>query len=196
MKIVKPFFYGILASFGALLIEMIIKNFSGNDSSLVDIPTRLSWFLVLAVSIEELLKILLIHKYYQEIIDRHDRSRSPIMIQGEMFYGALLVGLGFSFLEIFFFTYDPAIRIQVAYLSILSVVFLHILTAGLIGYFLSRENIIDYFVFLKIFIAAASLHLLYNVLVIYDTDKIYIICYLVFILIFLLLQRYRQQRKA
>ena len=67
MKIVKPFFYGILASFGALLLEIIIKNFSGNDSSLVDISTRLSWFLVLAVSIEELFKILLIHKYYQEL---------------------------------------------------------------------------------------------------------------------------------
>jgi len=187
----KFFFYGILASLGALFLEMTISVTSWDAISINIASYQISWALILAVLIEESLKLLFINKYIQEI--KNNKINGSVILNSEkIFFGSILFGFGFSVLESFFFIYDPSITASASYLNILGVIMIHAATSGYIGYFLSFEWIAGLLVSIRIIMIASLFHFLYNLLVIYDAADHAKIIYLSVVIFFLILLKYNR----
>lgn len=176
MKIIRPLLLGALAALGALFLELLFSNsyylffHQEIDGSYYN---RLTIFLVLAAIIEETVKYFAISKETKKASDPKEAVRI-----------ALLIGAGFSLTESALALFGSS-AIQSASLGYLpGIIWIHILTAGYIGYLIaSRPQKIASFV--KIILVVATLHLAYNGLVIYVSGFFGAYLPLLFLTIFL-----------
>ncbi len=152
---VKSFFLGILAAFGALILEIIISVFFPQTASA---PGGLMIFLILTVLIEELAKGFFIYRNSLELKNSQ-----------EIFSAALLVGIGFSFTETIFHFMNPISGNQeIVVLGLLGAFIIHLTTSGTMGYYLGRNPEKEFSSFLKIILLTLVIHFTYNGLIIYN----------------------------
>jgi hypothetical protein len=163
MKKIEAFFLGILAALFALVVESIIEIlFIPLEVNLKGVgPYQVSYLsiaLILAfVLVEEISKLALIQKKIRTMLAEKD-----ILI------GSLMLGLGFSFVEISLIAYKFGSSFFDNYLvqSIL-VAAIHIITAGIMGYLVSKkpkEKLIP----LGTLLYASSIHFAFNLLVLFS----------------------------
>lgn len=155
MILARYFFYGILAAFGALFLEllsgMIIKNFT--------------FFVILSALIEEIFIFIFIYKSLQE---------SPDSSRKEFFLYFILIGLGFSFLELLLNFFNLAEGKNALYfqsatvLNFAEIVLVHLLTACLMGYLIIKSRTLSLLAIAQTLVPAFLLHLAYNFFMIYN----------------------------
>lgn len=166
MKQIESLFLGIIAALGALVLELVvllaISITTGSEiylsfDVLDTVPRTLLifyGFLLASVIIEESLKYLMITKKVEKFsIDR------------QIVLNALLVGIGFALVEIvLIYERISASTDAFFYRNILEVVLIHILTAGVMGYFVAVLNPNRIGTLIKAVSLASLVHLLYNIL--------------------------------
>jgi len=179
MKIIQPFFFGILAAFGALFFQLAIRIIFIGDGSLPDnFYTQISWLLLAVILIEEIFKFLLINKYRQEAENKKN-----------FLLGSFLIGLGFSVVEISLLFSSEILTGPALYLGMLGVLCIHLATAGFVGIFLiqidaaSKKGGLVHLPSIILFVFL--IHLLYNSFLIYNAQPYLIIAYLLALLIIL-----------
>jgi RsiW-degrading membrane proteinase PrsW (M82 family) len=152
-KFIKPFFFGIIAALGALILELVFYIILPSQETQQDYYSKITIFLFLVVAVEEALKVLMVYKNAQEFKDEND-----------IFISSFFVGAGFALAELFLKDLGSKELFSIGNMNI---VLMHILTAGLVGYFLSKEQAIGRRFLVKIWLLAFLVHLAYNLLVIY-----------------------------
>ena len=152
MHKLKAFFYGIIAASGATVFQQLILITLNIETVST---TSLTPLLVFGALSEELFKFIVIYKIYSET-----ESRKSFLLN------SLLIGFGFSLIELIFKIWDKLPTVQVFYADYLGIIIIHIITAGVIGYFLTLKN--SKFLLSIIGITLAFLlHLAYNAFKIY-----------------------------
>lgn len=152
-KIIKSFLLGILAALGALFLELVFYLIFPSQETQQDYYNKITLFLFLIVAIEELLKVLMIYKNSTELSGEND-----------IFISSFFIGTGFALTELFL---KESVRQSLFSLGNLNIILVHILTAGLAGYFISKQPAPRKSFLVKIWLLAFSGHLLYNLLIIY-----------------------------
>ncbi|PJA87157.1 MAG: hypothetical protein CO141_00965 [Candidatus Moranbacteria bacterium CG_4_9_14_3_um_filter_42_9] len=180
MKLFKPLFFGIIASLGALFLELLLSLFLGSPEKLSSLFfSTLSPLLIAAILIEEFLKFIFIYKNFQQIEVWMKSSDEENNFKRATLLDSFLIGLGFSCLELFFILLNlPGQSLHALGLTILGTAAIHILTAGVIGYLVvaARKMSLDWTA--KTLLIAFSLHFIYNYLIIYDFQPGAILLYL------------------
>lgn len=155
MQIVKPILLGVMASAGALVLETLFSilgaQFSANFSnSLLDIFAF--------ALIEEFLKLSIIYKKFI-------RQK----IAGNIFGSAMLLGTGFSAVEIFFYakSLQPLVFENSLIFLLLGIFFVHILTSFLAAYFLSRKFRAKNFLLIWALVINVLIHFCYNLVIVH-----------------------------
>ena len=156
MKIIESFFLGILAACGALVLELVfIIPF---DKTVVENQVySIGIFLLLAVIIEEIFKYIVVIKR----IDIFSYGRGIII-------NSFIAGLGFSLFEIFLIFEKKSLSLEFFYESILGLTLIHVLTFGIIGYFIALGGNSKLLFFKTIFITS-SIHFFYNFLILNES---------------------------
>lgn len=152
-KFIKPFLLGIIAALGALFLELILYLIFPEQETQQDYYNKITVFLFFVVAIEELLKVLMIYKNSRELSGEND-----------IFISSFLVGVGFVLTELFLKDSTGQSFFSSGNLNIILV---HLLTAGLVGYFISQRPNPQKKFLIKIWLLAFFVHLLYNLLIIY-----------------------------
>jgi len=171
MNKIKIFFYGIIAACGALFVELIFKSFSENYQQSVSLE-NFSFILIAFIIIEEFFKFLLIYKISLENKESN-----------KLFFYSLIFGLGFSLLEISIIIFIGQLY-ENPILGLLGIFFLHILTCGIFGHFLSKEGQ-RISLATKSLILSLFLHIIYNALIIYNFGYEIALIFLFFSYLFL-----------
>ena len=175
MRQLESFFWGIIASLGALIVELIV--FIGFSIS-TDPTANISFsqlflvpqFIIIGACIEEIFKYIIISKR----IEMLSMQRSYIV-------NSFLVGLGFFSIELGLILTN-GIALQIRPLSEIAII--HIGTAGLIGYIVATKNPKKVGTFIYAMIFAAFFHSTYNLLILKRT---FIIDYAIFALLAMLI---------
>ncbi len=140
-----PFFEGIIAALGALVLELVLPFFGliNNNASLI--------FIFSAATIEEIIKYLFIYNNYLKL-----------ELKEKIIKNSFFIGLGFAAAEIFLkqLSFEKA-----SALPILGVFLIHLFTASLAGFFLLRKNKQTAFLAIKIIFLNIFLHFVYNFLI-------------------------------
>jgi len=166
MKQIESILWGIIAAAGALFLGILISTLApilfGPEKELsMDFSSPLSFILIVSVLIEEVFKYLIIANR----IEKFSYGRSLIA-------NSLLVGLGFSLVELALiygkFSANPNPFFELKEMA--GLVLIHILTAGIIGYFVAVCKTGKYTTFTKAIIAASVIHFLYNTLIIWQNE--------------------------
>ena len=159
MRILKYFYFGILAAFGALILELIIKIiFYGEQYSVSrESIDHISLIIIIAIFIEELFKLLFIWAIARETSQRKN-----------IFLLSFFVGLGFASVEIAFNLNDGFLAQPLLYFQLLGILLLHTFTAGFSGFFVARIKSMNILKILGVILFAGAIHLLYNAAVIYE----------------------------
>lgn len=152
-KFIKPFLLGIIAALGALIIELVFYVIFPGRETQQDYYNKITVFLFLVVAIEEFFKIIIIYKSSEEFSKEND-----------IFISSLFIGAGFSIIELFLKDLDYESLLS---LGNLNIVLVHLLTAGLAGYLISKQSIIKNGFLIKTWLLAFLVHLSYNLLIIY-----------------------------
>jgi hypothetical protein len=157
MKYAKPFFYGILAALGALVLEEIfsILTFGEYDTG-SRIFTISILMLFLAAATEEILKYAFIRKTYSEIEDKTKIISCSIML-----------GLGFSSVELLSNLLKNNSLDNLGNIYFWGVLFLHLITSGFIGFMLLKSERKGIGLAVIILATAIVVHLSYNAAVLY-----------------------------
>lgn len=161
MKQVESFFWGIVAAFGALMAELLIFGlfpfFAATekrlDFALQDYSGHFLFFLAATALIEELFKYIVIAKRLE-----------ALFMEKSLFFNSFLVGIGFSFTEIFLIQKNSVINWSSDYQNVLGIALIHIATAGIMGYFLTVNNPRKIKTFLKAIFTTFCIHFSYNAL--------------------------------
>jgi len=151
MNKIKAFSYGIISAFGATFFQQIILilfNVETIDTS------RLTPLLIFGAFSEEIFKFIFIYKLAKE-----EESRKKIILN------SCLIGISFSLVELLFKLWGMQ-NIKIDYFSYFGIFIIHILTAGIMGYFLTLKKGSAAFLVLGITVAVL-IHLAYNALLIY-----------------------------
>ncbi len=167
MKQIESFFWGIIAALGALLLELIFLTlatiFSSSQKELtLEHLFSLGYLLPLAAIAEEILKYTVIAKR----IDFFSFGRSVIL-------NSFLVGLGFAAVEALLIYIKEIPAVSFFSWNLIEIMLLHILTAGIIGYYVAVQNPKKIKTIFKAVGIAAAAHLGYNILMIYKNPLIY-----------------------
>lgn len=155
MKQIESFFWGIIAAFGALIVQFIIftsyflyKNPTGNLSfaSFFSVPI----FIIIAAAVEEIFKYLIISKR----VDSFSLEKSYI-------FNSFLVGLGFFAVELgIIMQSTKGINLE----GLGEIAILHMGTAGLMGHQVATRNPGKFGTFLIAVAMAVFFHGSYNLL--------------------------------
>lgn len=166
MQNIKFFFYGIIAAFGAMFVELVIKNILSVEIILAtNFFTIITPSLILFALTEELFKFFIINK-----------TTATLEKSLDIFYGSIFIGLGFAIAEISLLIAERASFVQDNYsLALLGILIIHLTTSLLFGYFSYQKNLST---FIFIVAIATTLHLIYNGFVIYDLSTAIISVYL------------------
>ena len=152
MDKIKAFCYGIIAAFGATflqLIALILLNVQIIDTS------HLSALLVFGALSEEIFKLIVIYYLAKE----KNFSQNIVL-------DSLLVGLGFSITELVFKIWGDVEIIRTNFWAYLGIVFIHLLTAGIMGWIFSVKKSAWSWVLFSLMLAL-TVHLAYNAVQIY-----------------------------
>lgn len=136
------FFEGIIAAFGALVLELIPSVFG------LAISANSLIFILFAATIEEAIKYSVIYANCQKL-----RFKEKIILN------SFFIGMGFAATEIFLKQLSLEKTLSLPVLGIFSI---HILTTLLSGFSLSREDGKMFFSAAKIILANIALHFVYN----------------------------------
>jgi RsiW-degrading membrane proteinase PrsW (M82 family) len=154
MKQLQSFILGIFGAVGALFLEIAVLSFFIPSSSTSEMVYREfsspDYLFFLAILIEEFLKYILIVKVISKI------SENKSVVTNSLFLGA-----GFSILELLSFYWDYRNGVGLDPLAVVGIIVLHISTAVIIGYFVSK-NVFP--VSLLGLLASLVAHSAYNVL--------------------------------
>jgi hypothetical protein len=163
MKFIESLFLGIIAALGALFMEIAINALViGENLSLLQ-PTHpslegIGLMFLFPIIIEEFFKFIIIKKR----LEYFSLGRALII-------NSMILGIGFGLVEISLIYLwgqsDPKVS-----RSIIEIVVLHTLTAGMIGYLFSQLNPKKITTGIKVILASSLIHLAYNVLVFYRND--------------------------
>ena len=151
------FFWGMLASLGALALESLLMLLA-TSASLAETSSPADWFMPVAVVIEELFSLILMGGLFQNSPNKKN-----------IFARALFFGAGFSLPEILlnysnFSTLSPTIILSYAGLFLI-----HTATAGVLGiYFSKRETFSPSILFFLPL--AIAIHLAFNFSVLFNLD--------------------------
>ena len=193
MKQIESILWGILAATGALFLEVLISTlipilFGPKKELVTDFSSPLSFILIVFVLIEEILKYLVIANR----IEKFSYGRSLIA-------NSLLVGLGFSLVELalIYGKFSANLNLFSELKEIIGLVLIHILTAGIIGYFVAICKVGKYMTFIKVIIAASIIHFLYNALIIWQNEftDLLIFSYLGLLMIYIALSMININKK-
>jgi len=152
MNKVTAIFYGIIAASGAAIFQQLILILLNIEIINTD---RLTPLLIFGAMSEEIFKFLVIYKLSTE----EENSWKLIV-------NSLFVGLGFSLIELTFKIWGNWQNIQTYFFDYLGIILIHLLTAVIIGYFLTLKKFPGRSI-LAGFIIALVFHLAYNSLQIY-----------------------------
>ena len=170
MKFAKPIFFGIIASFGALFLELLLSFFWSNPDEIKNIFLgEITALLIAAVMIEEAFKFIFVLKIFQEFeIGRKDSAETD-RPEKYFFRESLLVGLGFSFLELLFAFFNSSFGQSFPNFALAAsgLVMVHILTAGIIGYSMLKFKAVNLVSAATALAVAFFVHFSYNLLIIY-----------------------------
>lgn len=166
MKQIESIFWGIIAAIGALflgiLISTLVPILSGPGKELsMDFSSPLNYVLIISVLTEEVFKYLVIaHR-----IEKFSYGRSLII-------NSLLAGLGFSLVELalIYGKFSPNLNLSFKLTEIIGLVLIHILTAGIIGYFVAIREAGKCATFIKAAAVAFIIHFFYNTLIIWQNE--------------------------
>ena len=152
----ESFLWGIIAAFGALIVEIIV--FLGisvykNIEFSFDIFFAVPLFILISACIEEFFKYMIISKK----VESFSLEKSYIV-------NSILVGLGFFAVELGLIYISN--EILPAWNILAEIAILHMGTAGLIGYIIAIKNPRKFFTFLLALSVAVAFHAVYNFLVI------------------------------
>jgi RsiW-degrading membrane proteinase PrsW (M82 family) len=139
------FFEGILAAFGALILELSPTIFGSTFSE-----TSL-FFILFTASIEEAVKYTFIYNHYLKLASKE-----------KILSGAFFIGLGFAITEIILkrLSYEKNTIIPIA-----GIFLVHLLTAVLLGLFFRKKNQKPLFLSFIIVLLNIFLHFFYNLLI-------------------------------
>ncbi|MFA5961137.1 MAG: hypothetical protein WC848_00445 [Parcubacteria group bacterium] len=140
-----PFFEGIIAAIGALVIELSPPIFGLTliENSLL--------FLLLMASVEEIVKYTFVYNHYLKSKNKEDILAS-----------AFFIGLGFALVDIF--TKKLAYA-NIGFLPIVGILMIHLTTATLLGIFFRKITHKTLYFSLLLLGLNIALHLTYNLLV-------------------------------
>jgi|WetSurMetagenome_2_1015567.scaffolds.fasta_scaffold219224_2 hypothetical protein len=157
MNYIKPFFYGILAAFSALVLETIFSILTFNDGDTNERIFAISILMIfLAAVTEETLKYIFIRKTYLEMED-----------QAKIISLSLILGLGFSSVELLSNLLKNNSLDNLGNIYFWGVLFLHLVTSSFFGLmFLKSEKKGTAFA-ATILVSAIIIHLSYNAAVLY-----------------------------
>jgi hypothetical protein len=162
MKYLESFFWGVIAAMGALTVELIFSQIAQMPDSASNFSAAVwtispSWFLLVGAFIEESFKFLVIAGRIAKIFSG-----------GGLFVSSLILGAGFSAFEIFLIFQNSGIGGNPNVAGIISVGFLHISAAGIIGilwpYFKNKPGIY----LTAPLVVSLIVHFAFNWLVIYN----------------------------
>jgi len=157
MNYLKPFFYGILAAFSALVLETIFGILTFNDRDTDERIFAISILMIfLAAVTEETLKYIFIRKTYLEMED-----------QAKIISLSLILGLSFSSVELFSNLLKNNSLNNLTNIYFWGVLLLHLVTSGFIGlaFLKSEKKGITFSV--TILVSVIIIHLSYNAAVLY-----------------------------
>lgn len=154
MKYLEVIFWGIIAALGALVLEFLIMSAIGGSALggvfQISLPASLS-FAVIAAGAEETLKYLVIAKRIKMLFEKKF-----------LILASLLAGLGFAIAETFLIYEKIGVEWQKFYPNIAGTILLHILTAGIIGYFAAAGDVKNWKTPVKALGMAFIIHLAFN----------------------------------
>lgn len=188
-RLIGPLLFGIVASFGALFLELLLSLFLGDPDKLDGFfLNTLTPLLIAAVLIEEIFKFIFVYKNFQELKVQLKDYGEKNHLKKELIVNSLLIGLGFSGLELLFiFLNLPAGQsLRHLGLAVPGMVAIHILTAGFIGYFIAATGTVTLAFIAGALLAVFSVHLIYNSLIIYDFRPSVILSYLLALILTLI----------
>lgn len=161
----KLFFFGVIAAFGALLIEMIASIIFPQETAFL--YQQITFLLILFAVAEELFKFAMVWKAVSNFQNARD-----------FFISAFLIGSGFALTEISLAIFSTPSGQNTSWTALLGIFIVHTSTCVLLSYaiFLKKRSLklapIPILLFLII------LHLIYNIIVIYSTGSAIVIAYL------------------
>ncbi len=165
MRQVESILWGIIAAAGALILEILISTLApillGPGKELVaDFASPLSFLLIISVLAEEISKYLVIAGR----IEKFSYGRSLVV-------NSLLAGLGFSLVELalIYGKFSASFNSFFGLKEISGLVLIHILTAGIIGYFIALRGGGKSAVFIKTIVLVFIIHFSYNALIIWQS---------------------------
>jgi hypothetical protein len=157
MDYIKYFSYGILAAFGALVLQFIlIILFFSNVSAYGEIMPISIPIILAAAFIEEALKYAFIRKIYYGIEDK-----------AKIMFCSLMVGLGFSSVELLSNLAKNKSADDLGNVYLWGVLFLHLATSGFIGLMFLKLGKKDSGFATIVLAAAIVIHISYNLAVLY-----------------------------
>lgn len=162
MRQIESILWGMFAAIGALFFEAIvfvlvsIFFIPGKELSL-DFSSPLNYILIASIITEEAFKYLIIAKK----IESFSYGRSLIV-------NSLLVGLGFSLIELLLIygKFFANLNLSFGPGEIIGLVLLHVLTSGIIGYFVAFQGAKKYRTLIQTIVLVSLIHFSYNALVI------------------------------
>lgn len=172
MKFIKPFFWGIIGALGALVLEIFFLGFFPDQEKIFEAITLV---LIASILIEEIFKFLMIYQLFRETEKVRD-----------IFSGSLLVGLGFSAVEIFLLSLKQEFSGNYFYAGSAGIIIVHLATSAILGFLIARNNLKKAVAGIGFIFLAAILHLTYNSLIIYNIPGIFVLFYLFFLALMLL----------
>lgn len=152
MNKLQSFFYGIIAALGTVILQQIVLILFRVE--IID-TSQLTPLLIFGALTEEIFKFIFIYKLAQTAQSNKN-----------LIYSSLLVGLGFSLTELIFKLWENFQNIKINFFDYFGLVLIHLLTAGVIGLFLSLKKPLWIRIMSGILVAAI-LHLAYNAWKIY-----------------------------
>ena len=155
MKILRPFFLGIIAALLAFVFELFFSFSLTFESDLLF--QKVSWILVIFVLIEEIIKLAFVWKNFSVSINKISKL--------QIFFQSLLIGLGFALTETAIKTSGllPGESNNLSsYIPFFGAIIIHIGTSGLMGYLLIRAKKINLWTFFQIMLVIFGWHFLFN----------------------------------
>ncbi len=140
-----PFFEGIIAAIGALIVELSPPIFG------LILTENSLFFLFFAASSEEIIKYAFIYNHFTKL-----KTKERILS------GSILIGLGFACIDIILkqLSYDKSVL-----LPVIGVFLVHLFTAALLGLFLRKNISKPIALSILILVLNILIHFSYNLLI-------------------------------
>jgi RsiW-degrading membrane proteinase PrsW (M82 family) len=143
-----------LAALFALVAEQLAYVIAGSSME-TEIISQVTPILIVAVIIEEIIKLLMISKTAKDLIGRK-----------QIFFSSLVLGLGFSLIEVILYLYGNGAGLDLFSFSILGVLAVHLVTCAFAGFVWSQNQNV-YFSVVRILLVNTTIHLGYNLFILF-----------------------------